>query len=416
MNVLLVAYYFPPLISGGSQRPARMSSHLARLGNRVTVLAPAYKKASPPEADVIRVHDPSHNLDRRGLHRLPWLSRRMAVEFGNHLGKYSSIYSRWQRNVLRHADEILERARPDIVIATYPPVEALQIGLLLSQKARVPLVADFRDGLLFEPVEAKRLRRFACLRQKYKEIEATIAAEAAALITISPSLSAYFERTYNLHNITTIANGFDEDTILDLSIKTDFDAAALHIVHAGKIALSDATRSLLPFIAAVEQLSAADRTLAEKLRLHFVGRLSAKEIKALANLKSKGIANLYGERDHAFSLAVQRGADLFLLITSAARPGIAPGKLYEYLALRKPILALDDGTDAGKIIRATNSGWLVPAHDPRMIGAILEKIIRDREFRAAKTCTADSIRVYSAAWQMGQLNALLQRVHSAHDA
>jgi glycosyltransferase involved in cell wall biosynthesis len=416
MNILLVAYYFPPIVSGGSQRPARMFSHLTKLGNRVTVLAPAYEKTNPPEQNVIRIHDPSHNMNRRGMHRLQWLFQRMPIEIGNYLGKYSSIYSRWQKNVLHTADEILLHAQPELILATYPPVEALQIGLLLSQKAQVPLVADFRDGLLFEPVEAKRLRRFACLRQKYKDIERAIASKATAIITISPYLSAYFKRTYNLQNVTTIPNGFDADDLLNLSAKIAFNASGLHIVHAGKIALSDSTRSLLPFITAIEQLLGADQALAKKLHLHFVGQLSAKEIKALAYLKKMEIVSLYGERDHAFSMAMQRKADLLLLITSAARPGIAPGKLFEYLALQKPILALDNGTYAGEIIRETNSGWIVPAHDVRTISAILEKIMRDRKFRAARTCTAESIQIYSAARQMQQLHTVLQQVRSAHEA
>jgi glycosyltransferase involved in cell wall biosynthesis len=412
MNILLLAYYFPPIVSGGSQRPARMFNHLNKLGNRVTVLASTYEKALPPEQNTIRIYDPSHNMNRRGVRRLQWLLQRMPIEIGNYFGKYSSIYSRWQQNVLGKADEILLRSQPEIIIATYPPVEVLQIGLLLSQKAQVPLVADFRDGLLFEPVESKRLHRFTSLQQKYATIEGEIAAKAAAIITISPYLSAYFKRTYNLKNVTTIPNGYDADDLLNLSGKTDFDANVLHIVHAGKIGLSDATRSLLPFITAVEQLFGADPTLAKKMHLHFVGRLSAKEMKALSHLKKRGIVSLYGERERAFSLAMQSRADLLLLITSAARPGIAPGKLFEYLAMQKPILALDDGTFAGEIIRETNSGWIVPAHDSRAIGEILEKIIPDREIRAARTCTAESIEIYSASQQMRQLNAVLQQIHS----
>ncbi len=49
MNILLIAYYYPPIISGGSQRPVRMAKYLARLGNRVTVLAPGYSRKNPPE-------------------------------------------------------------------------------------------------------------------------------------------------------------------------------------------------------------------------------------------------------------------------------------------------------------------------------------------------------------------------------
>ncbi|MCX6557983.1 MAG: glycosyltransferase [Candidatus Aminicenantes bacterium] len=410
MNILLVAYYFPPLVSGGSQRPARMHRHLARLGNQVTVLAPSYTQTDLAGPDLIRVYDPSHNLDRRGLHRLQWFCRRLPVEISNRFGRYSSIYLRWQQEVLRRADAILATARPELILATYPPVESLEIGLRLAQLARVPLVADFRDGLLFEPVEAKRLDRFACLRRRYERIEAEVVAKAAALITVSPYLSAYFESRYGPGNVSTIPNGYDEDDRRDFPAGTEFAGKGLHVVHAGRIALSDATRSLRPFAEAVERLRGADPGLAEKLHLHFIGRLSTGEKRDLARLRRSGLASLHGEKGHAASLAMQRQADLLLLITSAARPGIAPGKLFEYLAVQKPILALDDGTYAGEIVRECGGGWVVPARDARAIGAILEEIIRDRSTLAARIPSAASVQAYSATRQMQQLNALLCHV------
>ena len=413
MNILLVAYYFPPIVSGGSQRPVRMFNHLTQLGNRVTVLTPTYEKTHPPEENVIRVHDPSHNMNRRGIHRLQWLFQRIPIEIANYLGNSLSIYSRWQQNVLRQADDILRQAQPELIIATYPPVEVLQIGLLLSQKAQVPLVADFRDGLLFEPIESKRLYRFPCLQQQYRDIEKSIAAQAASIVTISPALSDYFTHTYKRNHITTIPNGFDENDPLDTSTKINFEAHVLHIVHTGKIGLSDPTSALQPFIAAVEQMLNANPALAKKLHLHFVGQLSVKEIKTVSYLKKKGIASIYGQRQRAFSLAMQRKADLLLLITPAARPSIAPGKLFEYLAAQKPILALTDRTFTAEIIEKTNSGWILPALDSQAIGATLEKIIGDPKFLAARTCKAEDIQIYSAARQMNQLNAVLQQLHSA---
>ncbi|HSQ34674.1 MAG TPA: glycosyltransferase, partial [Candidatus Binatia bacterium] len=254
----------------------------------------------------------------------------------------------------------------------------------------------------------------ACLRREYRDIEATIAAKATALITISPALSSYFERSYGLKNVFTIPNGYDEQDLAVAPGKNDFAAGVLHVVHAGKIGLSDSTRSLRPFIAAVEHLRQADGELGLKLQLHFVGELSAKEKRGLQGLKNAGIAHLYGARDHSFSLAVQQKADLFLLITSSVRPGIAPGKLFEYLAQRKPILALDDGTHAGEIVRATDSGWIVPAHDVETIAATLEKIVNDKEFRAMPSGSAAAIGRYAAARQMEQLNGILQQVRSAH--
>ena len=413
MNILLIAYYYPPIISGGSQRPVRMAKYLAKLGNRVTVLAPAYTRANPLEPDVIRIYDASHNMNRRGIRGLQWLFLRISVELLNHLGRYSSIYSRWRRSVMHHADGILQRAKPEVIMATYPPVETLEIGLFLSKKFKLPLVADFRDGLLFEPVEFKRLSRFACLQQRYKKIEAEIASHAAAIITISPYLSAYFKNTYNLENVATIPNGYDPDDLAGAAAKISFAADVFHIVHAGKIALSDSALSLLPFIAALERVLLADMTMAKKMHLHFIGKLTAKEKKSLAALKKKGIISLYGEKDRSFSLAMQRRSDLLLLITPTERPGIAPGKLFEYLAMQKPILALDSGTYAAEILKETKSGWAVPALDPEMISKTIEKIINDRDYRAFMTPIENKIQKYSATCQIKELNTILQQILSA---
>ena len=170
MNILLVAYYFPPIISGGSQRPARMIKHLTRLGNRVTVLAPTYEKAQPPEPNLIRIHDPSHNLNRRGVHRLQWLLRRLAVEIANSPREiFLHLFRAGSETCCAKPMRSWSAPSRRLILATYPPVETLQIGLHLAQKARLPLVADFRDGLLFEPVEAKRMGRFACLQQGIPE-------------------------------------------------------------------------------------------------------------------------------------------------------------------------------------------------------------------------------------------------------
>jgi glycosyltransferase involved in cell wall biosynthesis len=412
MNILLIAYYYPPIISGGSQRPARIAKYLAKLGNQVTVLAPTYAKTDPPEQNVIRIYDASHNMNRRGIRGWQWLFMRMPVEILNCLGRYSSIYSHWRRRVMRHADAILQRAQPEIIVVTYPPVETLEIGLHFAKKFKLPLVADFRDGLLFESVESKRLSRFACLRQKYKKVEEEIASHAAAIITISPYLSGYFKSTYDLKNVVTIPNGYDPDDRIGLSAKISFDANVLNIVHTGKIALSDAALSLRPFIAAMERVLLADQTMAQKLHLHFVGKLTAREVKALAALKKMGVVSLYGEKKRDFSLAMQRSSDLLLLITPAERPGIAPGKLFEYLAMQKPILALDSGTYAAEIIRETKSGWVVPAHDTEQIGKIIEKIIHDPDFRAVMTPSEENIQKYSATRQVKELNAILQQILS----
>ncbi len=149
---------------------------------------------------MLRIYDPSHNMNRRGLRRWQWLFLRSVVEVLSRLGCYSSIYSYWRRSVLRRADMIRQQAAPEVIVATYPPVETLEIGLALAKKFEVPLVADFRDGLLFEPVESRRLRRFVSLQKKYKQVEAEIAAAGGGHHHHFPLSQRLFQKHIRLQN------------------------------------------------------------------------------------------------------------------------------------------------------------------------------------------------------------------------
>jgi glycosyltransferase involved in cell wall biosynthesis len=416
VKILLVAYYFPPIISGGSQRPTQMFKYLTKLGDRVTVLAPTYDKANPPEQSVIHIYDPSHNMHRKGMRRLQWLFHRIPIEINNYLGKYSSIYSQWQQNVLNHADEILQHAQPELIIATYPPVETLQIGLMLSQKAQVPLVADFRDGLLFETIESKRLRRFACVYKAYQAIEKRIANEAAALITVSEPLSKYFRETYNNSCVRTIANGFDPDEMQLQLPDIDLAPEYFHIVHSGRFSLSDASCTILPLVHALNSLLADRPELAQKLQLHFLGELSRQEIKILAGLVQYGVAHLHGPLNRKYSLAFQRRADLLLLVTSPSRRSVATAKIFEYLQARRPILALTPHSFAAEIIEKCRCGWVVSPLAVNEIRLILERIIDDPIFYQDINLSASVIADYSITVSLDKLSKLLRTLDKNHTA
>jgi len=151
LKVLIIAYYYPPISSGGSLRPQRMAEYLSAWGHRVTVVTSSYSGTSFDDPGVIRIHDISYNKDKRSiLHRAQWFVLRIYTEILNCLGIYWSIYSWWRKKVNHYGQQIMEETSPDVLIATYPPVESLEVGLYLSEKFKVPLISDFRDGLLFE--------------------------------------------------------------------------------------------------------------------------------------------------------------------------------------------------------------------------------------------------------------------------
>jgi glycosyltransferase involved in cell wall biosynthesis len=408
MNILLIAYYYSPSSSSGGERPAKMAKYLPPFGHEVFVLTATYNKDAASTDHIIRVYDPSHNKNRVGRHKFQWFFLRLAVELLNRLGIYTSIYSPWKRSVLRKADKIIAHVQPEWILATYPPVETLEIGLHLSRKYNLPLIADYRDGLLFEAIESKHLRRFACVRKAYKAIEQQVAGEAAALITVSEPLSRYFRETYDKSCVATVPNGFDPDETQLKLPDIDLEPGCFHIVHSGRFSLSDASCTILPLVQALNSLLPDRPELTQKLRLHFLGELSRREIKMLAGLIQRGVALLYGPLSHGHALAFQQRADLLLLVTSPGRSSVATTKIFEYLQARRPILALTPHSFAAEIVKKCRCGWVVSPLAINEIRHILERIIDDPVFYQAVDLSTAAIADYSITVSLDRLSELLR--------
>lgn len=407
-RILLIAYYYPPDHAGGGQRPLKMAKYLPRLGHDVVVLTSSYARETSAEKNIIRVYDPSHNKNRVGLRKFQWFFLRLAVEMLNRLGICTSIYSPWKRSVLRKANGIIARVKPQWILATYPPVETLEIGLHLSQKFNLPLIADFRDGLLFEAIESKRLRRFACVRKVYEIIESRVAGEAAALITVSEPLSRYFHETYEKSCVATVANGFDPDETQLRLPDIDLEPGCFHIVHSGRFSLSDADCSIALLVQAMSSILDSRPELERMIRLHLLGELSRKEKRMLASLVQRGVVLLHGSVSRPRALAFQRRADLLLLVTSPGRRSVATSKIFEYLQARRPILALTGRTFAAEIIEKSRCGWVVSPLSFPEIKDTLERLLGATDLDQRVDLSAAAIQDYSFTASLGQLHEILR--------
>ncbi|MCU0235854.1 MAG: glycosyltransferase [Acidobacteria bacterium] len=410
MKILIVTYYHPLLDGGGGDRPARMAKYLPRLGHEVRMLAATYQKRPRQDGDVFPVYDPSHTRDRRGRNFWRWLFLRAAVEILNRIGICVSVFSFWKRAAIRRGEALVAAWRPDLIIATYPPVETLEIALRLQERSGIPFLADFRDGLLFEPIESKRLRRFACVRRAYAGIERRVVAKAAALVTVSEPLSRYFRVNYGHPRVETIANGFDPNEVATDLPTIELEPECFHIVHTGRFALSDAGCDIAPLAAALEGLLAARPQFERTLRLHLLGDLARREKKLLAALEKRGVALVHGAVPRLRALAFQRRADLLLLVTSPARGSVATTKLFEYLQARRPVLALTGRTFAAEIVAGTRCGWVVSPRSAPEIQAALERLIEDPSRLREADLAPEAIRNYSFPSSLERLDAVLRSI------
>lgn len=409
MNILIIAYYYPPISSGGTMRPLKFARYLARMGHDVSVVTQTYGKTQvePGNPRIMRYHDISHNKKRLGLRRrLQWLGLRLFTEVLNRFGIYHSIYSWWKAKVIRHGDAIIESAKPDVIFATYPPVETLEIGTRLSRRYGIPLVVDFRDGLMFEPIESKRMRRYRCIREHYRASEAEAVKQCAAVTAIAGPIIDYYEETYGPPGAEVISNAFDPEDLEGLPAETGFDPDCFNIVFTGRFGLSDKNNRVDFFFDALRAMIKKNPSLAGTLRIHLAGEYRAQELRELRDLTGAGIVKVHGFVERRRALAMQRDAHLLLIITLPDRVSSVSAKIFEYLYAGKPILALTYKTVLEDIINRTRTGWNVHPQKPEAIADILNKIIDEPALRETYNPDWQEIKQYSVPHQVEKLEGL----------
>jgi len=407
-KILFIAYYYPPIKSGGSQRPINFIKYLKKNKYDVTLLTSSYKKSYFSE-EIIRIFDISFNKDRRGFRFFIWFFMRFITEFLIKIGFYHSIYSWWKNNAIRKSKKIIEKVEPDLIIVTYPPVETLEIGLFISQKYNIPLISDFRDGLLFEAIEKKLILRSKIVKLFYKKLEREIILNSSYIITVSDPITNYFKTEYKIKNVTTVYTGFDKEEIKDLPVVDFFEDSKFNIVFTGRLNLSDSSNKTGNIFKAISKLVNENKEMEKKIRIYFAGEFSRNEFLQFSNLIEAGVLKNLGFLDRKSVLALQKSADLLLIITSIGRSGIVTSKIFEYLMSGTPILALTHETILGKIIVDTRTGWVVHPQKVDLIESLLRRIIGNKDFYNSISRDKKKINFYSSEEQIKQLVTVINK-------
>jgi glycosyltransferase involved in cell wall biosynthesis len=272
------------------------------------------------------------------------------------------------------------------------------------------LVADFRDGLLFEPIERDRIRRHRSVGEHYRRVERAVAERAAAVVTVFPSLSAYFGDQYRRDDAVTITNGFDPEDFEGLPPSGLLDPTACNVVHAGRFGGSDSGRDVGPLCDALAQCAGEGATAGRELRLHLVGELTGRERRSFRPLVERGLVIEHRLQPRPRALAAMTEADALLLLTAPDRRGSAPGKLFEYLGAGRPILGLTAGSFAEEIIRDTRSGWTVDPTDRDGIAGLLRGLVRGDRASAPFAPDRERVADYSRERLIARLDGVLRRV------
>lgn len=246
--------------------------------------------------------------------------------------------------------------RPDLVYSSAPPWSGQLVALALTRAWGCPWVADFRDPWSRAPW---REDRPPFVSRAAAWLERRVVARADRIVFVTEGNRDDFAAHYGAEaarRFHVVANGCDVSEFEGLTPAPE--AGRQVVLHAGS--LYGGRRDPRPLFVALARAAGRQAIRPEQVCVRFLGVDGPAKVTALA--RECGVEHMVetaprvGRRE---SLQQMVSAAVLLLI----QPGHAvsvPGKLYEYFAAGRPVLAMTDSPELTSIVRASGVG--VPAH------------------------------------------------------
>jgi glycosyltransferase involved in cell wall biosynthesis len=415
VKVLLVTMYFPPAGGGGVQRPLKFATHLPSLGIETHVLAPDDPKwihrddeLQPPTLAWVhraRYLGPKGRKPAEELHGTQGLER---------VGVHARLAGRrllvpdenvsWNLTAIPTAIRIVRREGIDVVITTSPPSSVHLVGAAVKRATGIPWVADLRDSMVAHPHRHAERMLVRAKEQGEHAVARLVARNASAIVTVSDAITEEVRERDPRGPVETIANGSDFDDFVGLE---HHPSDRFRITHAGSFF---GKRDPRPFLTALAQSGLDD------VVVRFLGdfRSTDREWAEARSLGDRLELIPYAPRRH--SLELQRDSEALLLLIPDAGgrgKGVLSGKVFEYLAAERPILAVvpPDGA-AAELIRAAQAGVVVAPDDiDGMAAALRELHTRWRGGTLPDTALSEEWRTkVSRQTRVEELARLLERL------
>jgi glycosyltransferase involved in cell wall biosynthesis len=402
-SALMIAFHYPPCSgTSGVHRTLSFSRHLPRHGWRPIVLS-AHPRAYEWKNDGQLGQIPDGAVVRRAF----------ALDTGRHLsvrGRYLRFLARpdrwitWWLGALPAGRRLLRDHRPALIWSTYPLATTHLIALTLHRLSGLPWVADFRD-----PMTDVDYPRDPGERRLYAWIERQAVRRAARLVfTAESARRMYLERYPSLdpHRCLVIANGYEEEDFRALGPASSAPVAGpLRLLHSGIVYRQE--RDPLPFLRALGRLNAAGTLTARTLQVNLRDPgYETEYLEIIQRLGLDGIVRLLPNIPHREALLECASASALLLLQGPSCNAQIPAKTYEYLRLRKPILALTpEGSDTAAVLAECGGVTRLDPGDEEAIHAALPVFARTVQEGSHPLPDPTATARYARHAQAGQLAA-----------
>ena len=237
----------------------------------------------------------------------------------------------------------------EAIITSGPPHSLHLIGKSLKEETGIKWVADFRDPWTTIHYH-KSLRLTKRAQKKHIALESEVLTKADHVVVTSATTKKQFQKITQTP-IEVITNGYDSNDNFKLNLDIKFTLS-----HIGTL-LSN--RNPIVLWEALSELCSENPEFSKDLLIQLAGSVSDA---ILISIQKYGLMDqciALGYLSHQKAIQLQYNSQVLLLIEMnlPETKAIIPGKLFEYLAAKRPILAIGPvDSDVEKIIEETNSG------------------------------------------------------------
>lgn len=378
-NVLVVAYYFPPMGLSGVQRTLKFCKYLPDYGWKPIVLTTTPSAYYAFDQTLLDELDP----EKISIYRTkPDLTRHAKPKKGNVVAypsrlnqKFRRMISQtifqpdsritWRKAAIKLGEQIFDENKIDSVFATAPPFTDFLVASELATRFGKQFVLDYRD-LWVDNAYYFYATPFHKIYSRNLESKILIRAKRAIVTTRGMKEMLLKRYTFLSHeDITIIPHGYDSSDFNGMEhIKPN--PAKFTITHSGLFP-DDLTPKY--FLKALANFLAKNKEAKQCLEARFIGIMRKSHLKMIYKLKlhENVVCTGYIPHTEAVGNLLQSDA-LWMMITNNIA---TPSRLYEYIGSRKPMLV---SAPEGSIRKAAEDSAAALTTDPKDIKAI-EKAI-----------------------------------------
>ena len=424
-RALVITYYWPPAGGPGVQRWLKFVTYFKEFGIEPVVFIPdnphyplqdkSIVSEIPEGIEIIRfpIKEPY------GFAKIFSKKKTKQVSSGIITNKNQSVLEKlllwirgnffipdarigWVKPAVGFLKEYLAKNDMDIVISSGPPHSLHLIGMALKEKLGIKWVADFRDPwTTIHYHQSLRLNKRA--QKKHLKLESKVLNNSDLVVVTSARTKKEFQKITSVP-IEVISNGYDILEKIEPNLDTQFS-----IAHIGSL-LTNRNPELLWEI--LSELKDENRVFSKNLLIKLVGAVSEDVLESLAVFGLTENYKTLGYVSHQEAIQIQHDAQVLLLVEmdSPETKSIIPGKLFEYVAANRPILALGpEGSDVEGIIKETNTGMYFKYTDKEKLKQQLQ-LYYEAYLKANLNVNSKNIEKYSRSTLTKSLSTILLNI------